>query len=438
MKLSKKSIFLALLIGVVIVGGLTYSSSSLSKKFFRHQAVAVSPTPTPDKYLAFSFEVWDKIKQNYWDKISDSDLANLYKLGAQKIVTASASFDPKSRDDVGNLIEQIIKDKPDDKKVGFVTQLADIVLANLKPFGRSRLYNEKQTQALTNTVQNKDPNTDLYSALGVTKDATTQDIKTAYTKKEQELKTDKSAAAQQQLATVQRAYDALSTTDSKIIYDATGVEPTVTSKLISPDIYYIKLSKFSPQSFDELKKAADKIDPNEKNGPTSLIFDLRGNIGGDIDILQYFLGPFIGPNNYAYDFFHQGNTTPYKTQYGWFDSLVRYKKVVILINNQDQSSAEVMAATLKKYHVGVLVGTTTKGWGTVEQDMPLQNQLTDTDKYSVFLVNSITLRDDGLPIEGRGVDPDVNINDKDWQKQLLAYFNYPALVNAVNELVTSK
>ncbi len=120
---------------------------------------------------------------------------------------------------------------------------------------------------------------------------------------------------------------------------------------------------------------------------------------------------------------------------GWLESLVRYKKVVVLIDGNAQSSTEMMAAALKKYNVGVLVGTKTKGWGTVEKVFALDHQIDPTQKYSMFLVHSLTLRDDNQPIEGRGVDPAVNINDKDWEKQLNEYFSYPPLLDAVKKVL---
>jgi len=92
-----------------------------------------------------------------------------------------------------------------------------------------------------------------------------------------------------------------------------------------------------------------------------------------------------------------------------------------------------MAASLKKYHTGVVVGMPTKGWGTVERVFPLQTQIDPAEKYSVFLVHSITLRDDNLPIEGRGVEPDININAANWQNQLFSYFRNPELTLAVKQ-----
>jgi C-terminal processing protease CtpA/Prc len=45
------------------------------------------------------------------------------------------------------------------------------------------------------------------------------------------------------------------------------------------------------------------------------------------------------------------------------------------------------------------------------------------------------LADDGQPIEGRGITPTIDIRSPDWKKQLQAYFNYPELVNKLEELI---
>lgn len=104
----------------------------------------------------------------------------------------------------------------------------------------------------------------------------------------------------------------------------------------------------------------------------TLILDLRDNIGGAIDGLPYFLGPFIREDQYAYQLLQQGQKEDFKTQTGWLLGLVKFK--------------------------------------------------------SVFLVHHLTLREDGQPIEGQGVNPDVNIQDSNWQQQLFAYFSDPSLI----------
>jgi len=212
------------------------------------------------------------------------------------------------------------------------------------------------------------------------------------------------------------------------------IEPTIYSKRISPNVLYLKIKKFSPTTFDEFQKQTIKQDVKGD----SLILDLRGNIGGSIDILPYFLGPFIGKDQYAYEFYHQGERIPFKTKTGWLSSLVRYKKVVILIDNKTQSTAELMASVLKKYNVGVLVGSTTRGWGTVERVFPIENQPISNTKYSLFLVHSITLREDNQPIEGRGVNPDIDIKSNNWKSQLFSYFSSKELIESVDSALKIK
>ncbi len=94
-----------------------------------------------------------------------------------------------------------------------------------------------------------------------------------------------------------------------------------------------------------------------------------------------------------------------------------------------------MAASLKKYQVGVLIGSPSKGWGTVERVFPLQTQLQNKQKYSLFLVHSLTLDESGQPIEGRGVTPHISINSPGWQGQLLEYYLDQALVSALTTLL---
>jgi len=268
-------------------------------------------------------------------------------------------------------------------------------------------------------VENIHPEINQYQVLDLKKGATQKEIEQAYRQKKK-------------TAEVKKAYRILADPASRKLYDAGGVEPTIDYKLIRPEIFYIHLKKLSPTSLGELKRAAKKV--NNQKGPDTLILDLRDNAGGSIDLLPYLLGPFIGPDQYAYQFFHQGEKIDFKTKTGWLTSLVRYKKVVILVNKNTQSSAEVMAASLKKYHLGVLIGTTTKGWGTVERVFPIKHQIDPAQKQAVFLVHSLTLREDGQPIEGQGVEPDINIKQADWKKQLYAYFHYPELTKAVGDL----
>lgn len=375
-----------------------------------------------NKYVAFSDEIYGTIKDNYWNKLSEEQLNKVYILGLEKIASRSGVMVPTDREGLKKIIrEEVEKKKSDEEKENLVVQLADLVLANLEPFGRSRLYTLKEEKELSNNVNNVNPTVDRYKELGVSKEASPTAIVEVYKKLPEKKKEE-----------VKKAYEILSDPESKRLYDLAGVEPTMEYKLISPKIAYIHLTRFSPTTVEELQRVTEKLDKGSQ--ADSLIFDLRDNIGGAIDGLPYFLGPFIGNDQYAYQFFHQGEKKDFKTVTSWLPGLVRYKKVVILINENAQSTAEVMAAVLKKYNTGITVGVRTKGWGTVEKVFEIKQQISEKNKYSVFLVHSLTLREDGMPIEGRGVEPVINMADKNWEKELLKYFEYPPMIEAVKEV----
>lgn len=400
---------------------------------FKAGPFALHTSKEKDPYLEFTFEVYDQIKKNYWSEIGDGELISLYQQALEKITGLPQPLKENKRKYLEDKLNQVLKEPASaDKKEELIVNLSDIVLANLKPFNRSRLYTQKDETDLKNKVSNINPDQNLYQILGVEKKADSLEIAQAAQKKTEELKTKQESDPQAKKALEEVAYAAevLQNSIQRKIYDETGAQPTVFLKNLTSDIVYLKIKQLSPLTFEEFQKLANQV----SGSPTSLILDLRGNIGGSIDILPYFLGPFIGANQYAYEFLHQGTITPFKTKTGWLPSLAKYKKVVVLIDQNTQSSAEVMASVLKKYNTGVLVGRKTKGWGTVEKIFPLTTKLPSGKTYSIFLVHSLTLREDSTPIEGQGVEPIINIDLPSWEKELFNYFSYQELIDKVKEI----
>jgi C-terminal processing protease CtpA/Prc len=425
-KLFSKSIITALIIFLLGAGagyGLLYINTQSQTSLTSQQL---------DPQSAFLHEVFTSIQENYWEEIENEALSNLFVLGTQKLTGQPTSVKEHSLESVLAMTDRAMRNMDEEEKNQFVVELSSLVLANLSPFGRSGLYTTKQEQELQEMVQNINTDTNLYEVIGVETGADVSKVEEKYLEAAQELEKEQSPEAQEKLRQLAYAKEVLTDSTAKQTYDTHGVEPTVLTKQVSPDIFYIYIQRFSPTTFDEFVTAANQVDAGSR--ADSLVLDLRGNIGGAIDILPFILGPFIGENQYAYEFFHRGKYTPFKTTVGWLPSLYRYKKVVILTDGETQSTGEMMAATLKRYNVGVLLGRPTKGWGTVERVFPLQNQLTPDETYSMFLVHSLTLRDDNQPIEGEGVHPLISIDDKDWKNQLNAYFNHQSLIDSIERI----
>ncbi len=413
-----KTLFLIVL-GVLLIGGSASAAVILKHRKASQQQALITTAATSDPYHDFTGEIFDLIKTNYWEKLTDEQLSDLYRLGANKINSDTYTLTSNDRAGVLALVDSFLNGKTEDQRKTDTAKLSAIVMANLKPFNRSQILTKEVQQKLLDTVSNVDKTRDLYKDLGVAASASTEEIKKAY---DSQPKTEERTYA----------YKVLTDDQSKTQYDKNGAQPTTYTKLLPGQVSYVKFAKVSPQSLDELAKAATELGNYTKSD--SLIIDLRGNIGGVIDALQYFLGPFIGPNQYAYDFFHQGEPIPFKTKTTWLPQIQKYKKVVILTDGKVQSSAEVMTAAFKKYHVGVVVGTKTQGWGTIEHLTPIKNQIDDKIQYSALLVEDLTLREDQKPIEGNGVEPNIDITSKNWKQQLLGYYNNPELVSAVEKV----
>lgn len=84
-KTSKKSalIIFSILFSLLIVGtaGIFY----FKNRKIQTKTEQSSSRNIKDKYVSFLFEVYDTIQKNYWDKIKDEQLINLYLLGAEKL-----------------------------------------------------------------------------------------------------------------------------------------------------------------------------------------------------------------------------------------------------------------------------------------------------------------------------------------------------------------
>ena len=433
----KVSLLIPLIIAVTIglAGGFVISKNQHQIPLLKNFVQSANQVEK-NKYLAFLHEFQSVVQENYWNKIDEAGFVNLHVKAIEKLVAMPLGDQIQTYDDLDQKILETLDQYPEETtKKEFITQLSDLVLANLEPFGRSRLYSKQLEQELAEKVNNIDPDADHYGSLGVKEDAAPKEIEQAYEQQKQALEGDDSPEAQKKLAQVEMAHQTLSDENNRTRYDQAGVNPTMEWGLISPQIFYLKIKQFSPNTVQELLEVTQKVDEGSKLN--TLFLDLRGNIGGAIDYLPYFLGPFIGNNQYAYQFIQQGEITDFKTKTGWLPTMNRYKKMVIFIDENVQSSGEVMASVLKKYNIGTLIGTTTMGWGTIERVFPLKHQLNETEEYSVFLVHHLTLRADGNSIQGNGVEPHININHPDWEQELADYYADSAIISAIEAQFTS-
>ena len=173
--------------------------------------------------------------------------------------------------------------------------------------------------------------------------------------------------------------------------------PSVEYEMKADGVGYIRITGFgSPAAYDEFVNAKASL---ENQGMEGLIVDLRSNPGGSLDVVVNILrrilpeGPIVTmENRHGEANVHRGNgRTPIEIP------------LVVLVNQFSASASEIFAGAVQDYEVGVVVGVTTFGKGSVQQVMPLQGettlQLTIAEYYTPL----------GRNINRVGIEPDVEV-----------------------------
>lgn len=173
--------------------------------------------------------------------------------------------------------------------------------------------------------------------------------------------------------------------------------PTVTGEVIDDDIGYIRINIFGDLTFNEFKYVLGNLRLKEV---TSYIIDLRNNPGGYLKTVVDIAGYFIGDNvaMVVQDRLKDKASLDATAQ----EDIIN-EPVVFLINGGSASASEILAAAIKDYKKGILVGSNTYGKGVAQSVFKLSDgsllKATTLKFFSPF----------GEPIDGVGVKPDVNI-----------------------------
>ncbi len=135
---------------------------------------------------------------------------------------------------------------------------------------------------------------------------------------------------------------------------------TVTGEMVNENVGYIKIKSFkknTPQQF------IDTLERLTSNGAKAIVFDVRDNGGGIVDSLSDCVDPLLPEGVIA--------TAEYKD--GHSETLVYSDAneldipMVVLVNNNTASAAELFAASLRDFGSAVLVGERTYGKGVMQQ-----------------------------------------------------------------------
>lgn len=136
--------------------------------------------------------------------------------------------------------------------------------------------------------------------------------------------------------------------------------PTVTYEMLNDGIAYIEIAQFEEVTGDQFK---EKLAKAREDGMKSLILDLRGNPGGTLQSVVEVSRMLLPEGLIVYMEDKKGKRVEYKCD-GKNQLDV---PLVVLVNENSASAAEILAGAIKDYEIGTLVGTTTFGKGIVQK-----------------------------------------------------------------------
>lgn len=174
---------------------------------------------------------------------------------------------------------------------------------------------------------------------------------------------------------------------------------------LSDSVGYLALRAVSDRSADEVRDALGRLKARQLR---SLVLDLRGNRGGQLDealaIADIFLKPGQRIANVSKRLLQWGYSATHAAAYPDL-------KLVLLVDRYTASSAEIVAAALRDNGRALLVGERTFGKGLIQTTIPLG------DSAAIRLTTGRWTGPGGKLISG-GIVPDSTVVMPPWETSL--------------------
>ena len=170
--------------------------------------------------------------------------------------------------------------------------------------------------------------------------------------------------------------------------------PTVEYSMLEDGMAYISVTEFDEITVDQFEQALESA---KTEGAKGLILDLRGNPGGMLSSVVKMCKMILPEGMIVYTEDNAGKRVEYKCD-GKNEIDI---PLVVLVDMNSASAAEIMTGAIKDHGIGTIVGTTTYGKGIVQQIIPFR------DGSAVKLTISAYYTPNGNNIHGIGIEPDV-------------------------------
>jgi carboxyl-terminal processing protease len=167
----------------------------------------------------------------------------------------------------------------------------------------------------------------------------------------------------------------------------------------------ISLAQFSSGAHAEVAAALRKVMKQDVKG---VVFDLRGNPGGLVTEAQLVASEFLKDGKIVTT---KGRAVPTRTLSATGEPVAPNLPMVVLVDRNSASAAEIVSGALQDRHRAELVGTRTFGKGVFQEVIDLSNGgALDITAGQYFLPSGRNLGGKGTD-PGSGLTPDVKAQD---------------------------
>jgi carboxyl-terminal processing protease len=163
----------------------------------------------------------------------------------------------------------------------------------------------------------------------------------------------------------------------------------------------VALATFSPGAHGEVREA---VEHELREGARGIVLDLRSNGGGLVQEAQLIASVFIGKGVVVS---MHGRAQPSQTLYATGGAISSSVPVVVLVDENTASAAEIVTAALQDHRRATVVGTHTFGKGVFQEEQALSNGgALDITVGEYFTPNGRNLGGGGVK-QGAGIKPEV-------------------------------
>lgn len=190
-----------------------------------------------------------------------------------------------------------------------------------------------------------------------------------------------------------------SSTEEYLTFDVERADitlPSVEHQMMEGNIGYIWIDAFENETAHQFEAAVADL---EAQGMKGLILDLRYNPGGMVSSVVKIADDILPEGMVVYTEDKAGNREEYKSKGETYMDL----PIVVLINDESASAAEILAGAIKDHEYGTLIGTTTFGKGIVQTIFPL------SDGDALKLTTAKYFTPSGNYIHEVGIEPDIEL-----------------------------